>query len=105
MPIDRSHLERLGSKLADAGKLIEAGWIGYRLIVMHPDAPLAQIEECKLAFFAGAQHLFGSLMSILDPGDVEPTAADLRKMDLIDKELRTFAEQFELQVTKAKGSA
>ncbi|SCB52262.1 hypothetical protein GA0061099_103013 [Bradyrhizobium yuanmingense] len=105
MTIDRSHLERLSIELADAGKLIEAGWIGYRLVVMHPDAPLVQLEECKLAFFAGAQHLFGSLMNILDPGDEEPTEADLRKMDLIDKELRTFAEQFALQASKPKGSA
>jgi hypothetical protein len=72
--------------------------------VVRPDAPLVQLEECKLAFFAGAQHLFGSLMTVVDPGE-EPTEADLRKMDLIDRELRRFVEQFELQMAKTKGSA
>ncbi|MGX9432410.1 MULTISPECIES: hypothetical protein [Bradyrhizobium] len=102
---DRSYLERLSKELAEAGKLIEAGWIGYRIAVVPPDAPLVQLEECKLAFFAGAQHLFRSLMTVFDPGGEEPTEADMRKIDLIDKELRRFAEQWELQFSKAKGSA
>jgi hypothetical protein len=46
-----------------------------------------------LAFLAGSQHLFSSIVVILDPGDEQPTEADLRKMDLIDKELRAFARE------------
>jgi len=102
---DRAYLERLTRELADQGKLIEAGWVGYRLTVMSPNAPPVQIDECRVAFMAGSQHLFSSLMNILDPGDVEPTDDDLRKMDLIDKELRVFAREFGLRATKAKGSA
>jgi hypothetical protein len=101
---DRAFLERVSRELANEGKLIEAGWVGYRLAVMSPDAPAIQLEECKLAFFAGAQHLFSSLMTIMDPG-VEETDADLKKMDLIDKELQKFAREFELKAAKAKGSA
>ena len=101
---DRAFLERLSRELADQGKLIEAGWVGYRLAVMSPDVPPIQLEECKLAFFAGAQHLLTSIMTIMDPG-AEPTEADLNKMRLIDAELQKFAREFELKATRAKGSA
>ena len=53
---------------------------------------------------AGSQHLFSSIMNVLDPGEQE-TEADLRKMDLIDKELRAFAREMQLKMAKAKGSA
>jgi hypothetical protein len=101
---DRGFLERLSRELADKGLLIEAGWVGYRLHVMSPDAPPIQLDECRLAFMAGSQHLFSSIINILDPG-ADPTDADLAKMDLIDKELRKFAQEFELKTSKPKGSA
>jgi hypothetical protein len=47
----------------------------------------------RWVFFAGAQHLFGSIMGIMDPGE-EPTDADLRRMDQIDVELKTFIAEF-----------
>lgn len=105
---DRAEIERiateLSKKLADEGKLIEAGWAGYRMMVLPPNAPQIQIDECRMAFMAGSQHLFSSIMTVLDSGDEEPTEADLRKMDLIDKELRAFAREIEMKVT-TKGSA
>ncbi len=101
---DRAYLVRLQKELADAGKLIEAGWAGYRLGVMSPSAPAIQLEECKLAFFAGAYHLFQSMMVIMDD-DREPTDADLHKMDLIHEEMQTFAKVYELKVRKPEGSA
>ena len=47
---DRALLERLSRALTEHGLLIEAGWVGYRLAVISPDAPAIQLEECKLAF-------------------------------------------------------
>lgn len=85
---------RVTKELADQGKLIEAGWAGYRLMVLPPDAPQIQIDECRLAFFAGAQHLFASIMTMMDE-DREPTDSDERKMDLIHRELQIFGAQFE----------
>lgn len=106
---DRAEIQRLATevskKLADDGKLIEAGWAGYRYLVLSPTAPPIQIDECRTAFMAGAQHLFSSIMVILDPGDAEPSAADLKKMDLIHAELQTFASEMEQRVTSTKGSA
>ena len=41
---DRALLERLSRALTEQGLLIEAGWVGYRLAVISPDAPAIQLE-------------------------------------------------------------
>lgn len=91
--MDRGFLRRLERELVDSGKLIEAGWVGLRLAAIPEDAGKTQLEEMRNAFFAGAQHLFGSIMGILDE-DREPTEADLRRMSLISAELETFIRDF-----------
>lgn len=101
---DRAFLERMSRELADKGKLIEAGWIGLRVACDLEDAPKVQLEEMRNAFFAGAQHLFASIMSILDPG-AEPTDKDLERMDLIDRELKAFINDFTVRNIPTKGSA
>jgi hypothetical protein len=46
---DRAEIERiateLSKRLADEGKLIEAGWAGYRMLALSPDAPQIQIDS------------------------------------------------------------
>jgi len=101
---DRAHLQRLERELVDKGKLIEAGWIGLRLAAIPDSASATQLEEMRNAFFAGAQHLFSSIMSIMDPGE-EPTEDDLRRMGSIQDELDDFIEKFELRHFPAKGRA
>lgn len=101
---DRAYLERLSRELADQGKLIEAGWVGLRLAAVPLDASAVQLEEMRNAFFAGAQHLFSSIMTILEP-DAEPTDKDLERMTLIDKELRAFINDFTMRRCKAEGRA
>lgn len=101
---DRAHLERLTKQLADEGKLIEAGWVAMRLVAIPLNAPANQLHEMRLAFMAGAQHLFGSMMGLLDP---EPTVTldDMRRMDLIHQELEAFRRELELWAAKTKGKA
>jgi hypothetical protein len=53
------------------------------------------IDEMRNAFYAGAQHLFSMLMSILDPNTDEVTDLDFKRMRLIHKELQTFLADFE----------
>jgi hypothetical protein len=101
---DRAYLERLSREITDQGKLIEAGWVGLRISAMHPDSPPDQLREMRMAFFAGAQHLFGSIMGILEPG-AEPTDNDLRRIDLIDKELKEFIRDFEMRHLPTEGTA
>lgn len=81
---------------AEHGKLIEAGWFGLCVSFVEADDSLAEMAQLRMAFFAGAQHLFASIMGgILDHGG-EPTEADLRRLDLIEQELSEFAEGFTL---------
>lgn len=100
---DPQFLERLSRELADQGKLIEAGWVAMRLHVVPLNAQAAQLDNMRLAFMAGAQHLFASIMTVLDPG-AEPTGADMRRIDLIDRELAAFGEELKLRIA-TKGSA
>lgn len=101
---DRQYLEQLSKRLADDGKLIEAGWIGLRLQAISPNAPPVQLQEMRYAFMAGAQHLFASIMTVLDEG-TEETPADMRRMSLIADELEVFRQEMELRAAKPGGSA
>lgn len=101
---DRAFLERLTKDLTDQGKLIEAGWVGLRIAAVAPDAPAIQLDEMRNAFFAGAQHLWGSILAVLDP-DAEPTADDMKRMALIQRELDGFIQQFELKHFPTKGTS
>jgi hypothetical protein len=98
---DRQRLEQLSKRLADDGKLIEAGWVGMQLHAVPLDVSPVQLNEMRNAFMAGAQHLFCSIMTILDPG-AEPTEADLRRMDLIHQELDAFGQELERRVAKSE---
>lgn len=101
---DKAFLERLSRELVDQGKLIEAGWVGLRVACDLEDTPKVQLQEMRNAFFAGAQHLFASIMAILEP-DAEPTDKDLERMDLIDRELKTFINDFQLRNLPTEGRA
>jgi hypothetical protein len=92
---------KLTRDLADKGLLIQAGWVAYRKFCVPPNAPSYQVEETEVAFMAGAQHLWGSIMSALDPG-ADPTDGDLKKMELITKELEDFAKKLRHKVDGAK---
>lgn len=87
--MQRAALHAISVHLANQGKLIEAGWASLRATCMAADAPDDQVREMRMAFMAGAQHVFASVMEVMDPGD-EPSEADLKRMDLIDAELRAF---------------
>jgi hypothetical protein len=101
---DGAYLEALTKRLADEGKLIEAGWVGLRLFVGLENAPAAQLDEMRLAFMAGAQHLFASMVNMLDP-DTDVTEAELMRMELIHRELETFRKEIELRAAPPQGSA
>lgn len=101
---DKAYLERLSRELTDQGKLIEAGWIGLRIAAIPLDASAAQLDEMRNAFFAGAQHLFGSIMTVMDPG-VEPTEQDVVRISSIARELRGFIAEFKLRQMPAEGAA
>lgn len=97
MSIDKKILaDLIAKKLIADGRLIEAGFQGLRVMAIPDDAPNIQVTEMRMAFFAGAQHVWGTIMNVLDPGD-DPTPADLIRMDKIDAELRDFIDEFSRQ--------
>ena len=100
----REIIEGVTKRLIDEGKIIEAGWVSLKMMAVPEDAPKIQIEEMRNAFFAGAQHLLGSIMSTLDQGD-EPTEADLRRLNNIQVELDLFIKDYSLKHSKVEGTA
>lgn len=70
-----------------------AAWRTYRTRVIPLTAPPVQATESRRAFYAGAHALFTVMLAALEPGDGEPTAAELRMVDELDEELRAFAQE------------
>lgn len=89
----RRFVDDLTKEWADQGKVLQGGWAAFEYLILQ-GAPDIQREEMRKAYFAGAQHLFASIMTVLDPGD-EPTDQDLVRMEMISKELAAF----EMEVT------
>lgn len=88
----RAFATKIAKYWIDRGMIVEGGFRS--LVAMaYADAPPEQVAIMRDVFFAGAQHLFGSIMQVLDPGN-EPSEADLARMDNIDKELRRFIDEF-----------
>ena len=79
-------------EFVDRGQLIEAGWAALRATWLSPNAPPNQVKAMRYAYMAGAQHLFASIMGVLDAGE-EPTAGDLHRMELISRELTAFYDE------------
>ena len=105
-PVQRIALEA-SHKLMDEGMIIRAGFVGFMAACFPDGCPDHQRQEMENAFMAGSQHLWQSIMATLDSGS-EPTERDLRRMDLIQKELDDFAEVLEARVAvqaKTEGSA
>jgi len=84
-------------KWSDEGKIIEGGWQAF-CIVSLSDAMEVQRRDMRKAYYLGAQHLWASLMNILEPG-AEPTAKDEQRMQLIDDELKAFVDEIKQERT------
>jgi hypothetical protein len=84
--------DELAKRLTDEGKLIESGWAVMNALVLPPDASPTQRSEMRKAFFMGAQHLYASIMGIMEE-DREPTDNDMKRMSLIHNELEAFRKE------------
>lgn len=69
---------------------IGAAWDSYQRQVVPTNAGTVQRMECRRAFYAGAEAVFGAILQ-LDPGE-EATAADLKMMGEVEAELTAFAD-------------
>lgn len=87
--------DKTAGHFVDRGRIIEIGF-AEMIRQTYPDwqsMPKQQLDDLRCAFFGGAQHLFGSIMGILDPG-TEPTERDMRRMELIAHELEAFIAEY-----------
>lgn len=90
----REAAEKLTADLIDKRLIIEGGWVGFKMAVF-PSGGLSNIQhdEMRKAFFAGALHLFTSILNVLEDG-TDATAVDLTpRMSMIHEELERFEKE------------
>lgn len=90
--ITRADINALTRKLIEDGRLIAAGFLALRLQIIPLDAPQAQVDDMEFAYLAGAQHVWASIFGALD-ADADATPGDLRRMQLMSRELDQVKEQ------------
>jgi hypothetical protein len=106
MDDERVHkvVEMITDKYASEGKLVEMGWVSL-LMILENSGPLPehQREDMRMAFMAGAQHIFASIMSIISKESDEATPEDEMKLTLIHNELTVFGREMKLRSNKEAG--
>lgn len=104
-PAERAALDAT-HKLVNDGKLIAGGFAAYCMAMeISVDDPM--LPRLQHAYMTAAEHLWQSVMSVMDPGPKE-TAADLKRFDLIHAEITAWRTQLEGELAmrmKTKGSA
>ncbi len=81
-----------GRVVAPHREWIEAGWKRYLAAAVSKNAGATQIQETRIAFFAGAKELLTVITKVLEPGS-EPTENDLRLFTDLQQELESFGRQ------------
>jgi hypothetical protein len=92
-PVIKAAVEKITKDFADKGLVVESGWRVYAIVKRFEALPNPMEDELRDAFYAGAQHLFGSLMAFLDPGTQE-TPQDLRRMNLLNDEIERWVADY-----------
>jgi len=100
-----ARIKQIGSdltkELTEKGKLIEAGFAALASMAIPKNAPAIQMSEMQMAFMAGAEHVWSSMINMLDPEE-EPTAADLRRMESIERELDEWRVKLSARINPPK---
>lgn len=87
-------LDRVVKQMIDEGKLIEAGFEALMINAYgHQIIDERTRNEMRDVFFAGAQHLHGSIFQVMDEGE-EPTEDDMRRMTNVHNELMAFLADY-----------
>lgn len=104
-PVERLSQD-ISRDLFNKGLLVAGGFAAFKISILPPGTSPEVEALVQRAYFAGAQHIFHGVMGALDDDD-EPTDADLRRMDLVDKELRLWvgAMSADNKIFPTKGSA
>ena len=73
-------------------KVLDSAWHSYSKQVIPISASVIQRQECRRAFYAGAQSFLNGMMTGLGSGK-EPTNSDINLIESISDELKQFAEE------------
>jgi hypothetical protein len=93
--------QTLTENLLREGRLIEAGWIGLQETL--PPSSKEWRNDMRTAFFAGAQHVFESIVAAARSKDANDQQHV--QLQLIDAELREFIIEHQLRYAPVAGSA
>lgn len=69
---------------------LHESWVSYRVKVLPLAAPTVEVQECRRAFYAGAQACLGLFFRDAVARNVEPAYADLAVIAALDGELKRF---------------
>jgi hypothetical protein len=97
------YAETLARDWADKGKLVEGGWRAMRQLLL-PNMDHLTKEDFEAAarkiFFLGADHVFASIIGMMEPGQ-EPTDTDMQRMANLQEEMAAFRRTLASTHTKA----
>ena len=80
------HAKNLVRKLIDDAKLIKAGFAIFAATQLRPDAPAERVDELRVAFMAGAVHIWLGVAGIVEQSEsIDKT--ERSRIDLIRREL------------------
>ena len=83
-------MEKETAEKIDGGETMAEMWEGFaEAVIPFSQAGTVQYREMQKAFYSGAFCLFNWIMVQMDPG-IEPTDADLARVDRMDAELTAF---------------
>jgi len=91
-------MNTMAENLVREGRLIEAGWVSLETTM--PQSSMAWRNDMRTAFFAGAQHVFESLVA----ASRNPEHNDV-KLAAIDLELKEFIIEHRLRYEPVAGNA
>jgi len=94
--VDMKKVDEVERFFATAGQHIRGGWEGFCLMVLNEDAPNIQVQEMKMAFFAGAAFLFHKITNEVSPDD-EITPDDLKLMTQLEDEIQEYAQHIKAE--------
>jgi len=84
------------NRLTDEGKIIDAGWISYRIACISPAASATQLIESEMNFKAGAAHMWAVIAIITPDGDTPmDEETQMNRMIKISNELEAFSKIME----------
>ena len=74
----------------------------FRQAVISPNAPKVQIDEMRMAFFAGASACFYKLLTGLEDGD-DATDSDFSLLNKLQDEMKNFGFEYVLRNAQPVG--